>query len=201
MNIIDLATKTMQTAIKAVVDSIKITSESTKASVDNINLKISKLDAPYEVGNFMPFNYSQSIAKPANFTTAVELTGEGYLDVAVCAGATLEIQSGIQIIIDGVTLMGTNLNQGGLVGIINPHEFFAGDNLSRPHGMTYSGDSARVFLHYLPKDSYLNENMEGRTYPIYRPLKFKQSLVVKVKTGTSTAAGSVNVRVQGGLFV
>ncbi|MCS1392965.1 hypothetical protein NXZ77_15415 [Lysinibacillus boronitolerans] len=36
MNIIDLATKTMQTAIKAVVDGIKTTTDTTKTSVDNI---------------------------------------------------------------------------------------------------------------------------------------------------------------------
>lgn len=36
MNIIDLATKSMQTAIKAVVDGIKTTTDTTKTSVDNI---------------------------------------------------------------------------------------------------------------------------------------------------------------------
>ncbi|MEY2363256.1 hypothetical protein R6U76_19710 [Lysinibacillus capsici] len=39
MNIIDLATKSMQTAIKAVVDSIKTTTDSTKTGVDSLNIK------------------------------------------------------------------------------------------------------------------------------------------------------------------
>lgn len=39
MNIIDLATKSMQTAIKAVVDSIKTTTDSTKTGVDSLNVK------------------------------------------------------------------------------------------------------------------------------------------------------------------
>ncbi|MFF5818449.1 glycine-rich domain-containing protein [Lysinibacillus capsici] len=39
MNIIDLATKTMQTAIKAVVDGIKTTTDATKTGVDSLNTK------------------------------------------------------------------------------------------------------------------------------------------------------------------
>ncbi|WDU80047.1 glycine-rich domain-containing protein [Lysinibacillus sp. G01H] len=39
MNIIDLATKSMQTAIKAVVDTIKTTTDATKTGVDNLNVK------------------------------------------------------------------------------------------------------------------------------------------------------------------
>jgi len=39
MNIIDLATKSMQTAIKAVVDTIKTTTDATKTGVDSLNTK------------------------------------------------------------------------------------------------------------------------------------------------------------------
>lgn len=39
MNIIDLATKSMQTAIKAVVDGIKTTTDTTKSGVDSLNTK------------------------------------------------------------------------------------------------------------------------------------------------------------------
>lgn len=43
MNIIDLATKTMQTAIKGVVDSIKTVTDATKVKVDSIEANVNTL--------------------------------------------------------------------------------------------------------------------------------------------------------------
>lgn len=43
MNIIDLATKTMQTAIKTVVDNIKVTTDTTKTKVDTVDARTASM--------------------------------------------------------------------------------------------------------------------------------------------------------------
>jgi len=75
MNIIDLATKSMQTAIKAVVDSIKTTTDVTKTGVDNINTQIANKNVG-KVMKSMTFTSSGTFYVPAG-VTEVYITGGG----------------------------------------------------------------------------------------------------------------------------
>jgi len=79
MNIIDLATKSMQTAIKAVVDGIKTTTDTTKTSVDNIqsntntmNSNINTLNA--NVGTLLNGRVVKSVQRGTRIMTSHNLS-------------------------------------------------------------------------------------------------------------------------------
>lgn len=75
MNIIDLATKSMQSAIKAVVDGIKTTTDATKTEIENISAQIENKDAG-KVLKSKTFTANGTFTVPEG-VTEVFITGGG----------------------------------------------------------------------------------------------------------------------------
>ncbi|WP_025114175.1 hypothetical protein [Lysinibacillus fusiformis] len=198
MNVFDMASETLQKAIKAVVDATKVKvdgidskQDQLASSIDGMNTKIVKMDSPFEAGKFVPFQITSNLGM-TNGTVVYSVTGSGLLDLALAVASTNPYNASIRVTVDSVVMVQAPPTQAAAIGVL-PTGDWSGTGSPLVH-ITRNGASSALIAQgtYTPG---LTTSSMGVLW-INRPIKFNKSLEISV--GMSNDG---YYRIQGGLFI
>ncbi|MED4546185.1 hypothetical protein [Lysinibacillus sphaericus] len=201
MDVLKVATKTLQLAIKTaiegvrgVVDGINIKQNELAQSVENVNAKVGRMDSPFEVGKLLPFQIAQNVQGIGDlkWISVYRVTGAGLLDLAI---SHTSYGSGISIVVDGVTLVKTPALLPSVQGVSPSGEYLTPSGTS----MVTHISGANLATAVTNVGTYAPDTSSGiGMLWINRPIKFKNSLEIFV---TGATGQQVSYRIQGGIFV
>ncbi|AVK98831.1 hypothetical protein FCT18_14820 [Lysinibacillus sphaericus] len=201
MDVLKVATKTLQLAIKTaiegvrgVVDGINIKQNELAQSVENVNANVGRMDSPFEVGKLLPFQIAQYVQGIGDlkWISVYKVSGAGLLDLAI---SYTSYGSGISIVVDGVTLVKTPALLPSVQGVSPSGEYLSPSGTSMVTHINSSSLAAVV----TNSGTYAPDTSSGiGMLWINRPIKFKNSLEIFVTGATSQ---QVSYRIQGGIFV
>lgn len=201
MEVLKIATKTLQLAIqtaiegvRGVVDGINIKQGELAQSVENVNAKVGRMDSPFEVGKLLPVQIAQNVQGMGDlkWISVYKVNGAGLLDLAI---AYTTYGSGISVVVDGVTLVKTTALLPSVQGVSPSGEYLS------PSGtaiVTHTNNNNLAAVQ-TASGAYAPDTVSGTGMLwINRPIKFKNSLEILV---VGAANQSISYRIQGGIFV